>query len=162
MTSLNGPTSLYIEQEPTIFITKEYARGSVMEYIVRCCPLFAFCVQRAGLDDWFNSDDFGCTVFVPCKEYSDLHLNMFIDFIDVQTARMVVFSALLLNCIPVRALVESEFIPTFDKTRYISIGKIDDKILLNKQVVILKEDVLLKNGIIHIVNGVLIDSELSF
>ena len=156
MTSLYGPTSLYTIQEPTIFVEKHYEPSNMMYFIRKHSPLFAQCIQKAGLEDWFNSDECNATCFIPCKEYSNLHLNTFIDNMSIQTARKVVLASTLRNRVLSDTLAQSEYIPALDNVQYIHITKdYCNRLVLNNTITIIEKDILLDNGVIHITNGLL-------
>ncbi len=154
MTSLYAPTSLYTVQKPTFCTEKTYAENSIMDYIWKNSPIFAQCIQTACLEDMFNSLDFNGTCFVPCKLYSDAHLDNFIDNLTIQTARRIVTTNCLKERVDFKALSNSESIPTLDRYTFINImGCKKGMLRLNEHTSILKPDILLNNGIVHITNG---------
>jgi hypothetical protein len=154
MTSLNAPESLYILQEPTIFKEKKYNPNFIMSYVWSKSPVFAHCIQTAGLEDWFNAETFNSTVLIPCKEYSDAYLNYFIENLSVMTARDIVLCSTLPGRISYQTLCNEEYIPTYNKYNELGICE-KDGILLNGQLRVVRPDMEFMNGMIHVINGLI-------
>lgn len=126
-----------------------------MEYIYKRSPIFAFCVQKIGLDDWFDSPCFKSTCFIPCSAYSEQHLEYIMSQIDYQMARNVVMLSLVRGRVTRDFLSTQEYIPTYDKYQDLRVEQVDGDIILNKDIFIVKSDLEFNNGMVHVVNGFL-------
>jgi hypothetical protein len=155
MTSITAPISLYNLCSSAKLQYKEYEKGGVMKYIYDYSPVFAFCVQKLQLDDWFNSPNFNATCFVPIREYSNENLDYIMSHIDYQTARDIVSISLISGRVKRKLLETKELIPTHNKYNSLKISLVDNDVLLNDYIRIVKPDIELTNGIVHLVNGLL-------
>jgi uncharacterized surface protein with fasciclin (FAS1) repeats len=152
MTSFNSPVSIYSLCSETVNRVDQYEPSSVMSYIYRKSPLFALILQRAGLDRWIDAETFNGTVFVPCYEYSSAHIKQF-ENIDRAFARSIVDASVIRGRITGLNLSQMELIPTKGRQQ-ISV-KVCKDILLNEMYSIMKPDIICRNGVIHIINGLI-------
>lgn len=150
MASLTAPVSLYTICSQTITAPKTYARGGVMANLMRVSPLYAWIVQKAGWDDWFDSCSFDGSCLVPNREYSALHLKSFLDRLDCESARALVRASVIPGKITGPLLAEKESVPTLGKS-YLRVARRGPQVLLNN--LVLEKHYCADNGNILILNG---------
>lgn len=140
---------------------KTYPKESVMGYLERHHPKFAFLVKRARLD-WNMADtQFKGTVFVP-REESIVEaeiLNM-----DINTARKIVKYHFMIGLFPKNVLYTSPYqqLQSTVKGSYIW-AMIDARgeMYLNFTTPVLRFDIFLENGIIHHIGNLLFENASS-
>lgn len=152
MTSVYAPTQLYYLEGPTLTVTKKYKRGNAMDYIMRYSPLFAALIQKAGLEDWFDSDEFHSTCFIPCEEYSKKFIEHF-RRADKEMARAIVTASVVPHYASVATLSAEESVPTCNRLSRLRISQEKGRIILNENLRFQRTDILLKNGLIQSLNG---------
>lgn len=150
MTSFTSPISIYNMCGRNVERVQSYRKEGAMNYIYRSSPIFALILQKARMDSWFDAPDFNCTCFIPSYEYSTEHLQYFIDNLDRKTAYDIVKASVILGRMTTDHLSKQEYIPTIGKS-YVNVNGN----LLNEKYVLLKRDILVDNGVIHVINGLI-------
>lgn len=157
MTSTYSSDNVYILEGPTIFKERQYSPFGLMQWIFINSPVFALLLQKCELDIWFDSDNFGNTCFIPCKEYSDQYFDYFQKF-DREDSRKIILSATLKNYVQICDLYGKESIPTFLRSGDILVKEVhivnDDPEIIVDELTIIRSNILFKNGMIHVVNGI--------
>jgi len=136
-------------------IVKTYQEGTVMWYIDKYHPKFAFLVKTARLDWRMDDPQFQGTVFLPLEEsiQEDGILNT-----DPNTAIKTVRYHFMNGLFPRDVLYTSPYQqlqPSMDGNYIMATITDKNEMILNYTTPIIYYDVLLKNGIIHIVSQLL-------
>lgn len=152
MTSLYPTTQSFVLQGPVLMSEKRYTRGNIMYYLFKEYPIFARLVQLAKLDDQLNDALFDGTLFVPCREYLDRYQDYLYSIQDVSVARNVVSASILPNVVQLSVL-ESAVLPTQNKYNPIYVSQVGGECCINGNLFIVKPNLLLNNGIVHVLNG---------
>jgi uncharacterized surface protein with fasciclin (FAS1) repeats len=161
MTSLQGTFEFFNNefcQPNRVFdvqpLIETYAEQSVMWYINKFHPKYAYLIKRARLDQIMSDPQFNGTVFVPLEKSineSEL-LNM-----DINTARKIVKYQFMAGLFPKNVLMTSKYqqLQSTIKGSYIWAEIVQDQMFLNFTTPILFFDINMKNGIIHVINNLL-------
>ena len=136
-------------------IMGKYPKNSVMWYIDKYHPKFAFIVKKAQMDMRMGDPQFLGTVFLPVEESidEDSMLNM-----DVNTANKIVRYTYMRGLFPRNVLYSSPYqqLQSSMDGSYIWATITDKNIMvLNYTTPVLHWDIVLDNGVIHVVGGVL-------
>lgn len=140
MTSLYSLDNPYYLETPITTRIDSYRVGSVMNYIYKHCPVFAYCLQKTNLDEWVNSADFNSTCFVPTEFYSKKYYHYFCS-IDYDSARKLLLTNIIREKVPQTDFYQQEYIPNYNKG-YIRPEKVS--IISSAE---------LDNGIVHLINN---------
>jgi len=127
---------------------KTYPSDSVMAFLQKNFPLFAFLVQRARLDWQFADPSFRGTVWVP------QHLDAsWVWSADIDTARRAVKYHLMIGFFPKNVLFTSPYqeLNTSIKGQTIrAVIQGPDTLLLNDRTIVTQFDIWRANGIVHV------------
>ena len=152
MTSLFPITQSFYLQDNIDVTIKQYHNSRIMYFLYTSSPLMAFIAQRAGLDDWLDSEMFKGTIFIPDQTYCKLYLSYFQKHLDRLTARRIIESAVVDAVVTTDQLAQYDWIPTH--SRYNRIHVQAEPLLLN-DVCMVRPNLLFENGLVHIVNGLI-------
>lgn len=140
---------------------KKYDQNSIMGVIDNTIYFskFKYIVKKAMMDDILGSQQSNFTLFIP----SDLGLeNKNLDDIDVGSARQIVKSCMLNRKIPSELLEDSpsSFFKTNDPYNRLFVRNIGGMTYINDDIKIIHKDIITGNGIIHIIDKLLIPKYL--
>jgi len=161
MVSLQGTFEFYDDkfcQPNNVFrvnpIIQSYSIESVMWYINKFHPKFAYLIKLARLDQIMADSQFHGTVFAPLeKSLNEAQLlNM-----DINTARKIVKYHFMMGLFTKAVLYTSNYqqLQSTIKGSYIWAEIVNQEMFLNFTTPILHFDIFLNNGIIHIINNLL-------
>ena len=118
--------------------------------------IFKFMVNRANLESFFNLSQADFTIFVPSDSelLSKVDKNIFTNM-DILTARAIVKTCMLNNRISSEVLEDSPaaYYYTTEPSNRLFITNINGETFLNNNVKIIKKDIVLSNGIVHVIDG---------
>jgi|688.fasta_scaffold1296107_1 hypothetical protein len=159
MVSIQPIANSYVPETESCFLlpkTKTYRKGSVMSVLVSQSPLYAYLAQVGNLDDDLDSPEFNGTCFAPCKEYSKRYYHLFFNNIDHLRARNLVLSSLLRAPMYKKDLAKNQIIPTLFRYSSICVNPYTDSGCLNiNNMPIINGDLTCKNGVLHILSGLI-------
>jgi hypothetical protein len=154
MTNVTAPSSCYLPSNSLNLQVKEYPKGTVMDYINNKCPIFAQCVTRAHLEDWFAASSFQSTCFVPCEEYNKRYYAHFRDNPpSIDNARHSALSSTIRNLVSWADLTRSEVIPTYGDF-VMQCASVGNSVRVSGYTVLATLE--FTNGIVHIINGLVV------
>ena len=144
------------------FPTKEPCPGTIWAMLVSDPRFtrFRYIVEKAGMQSFFNDPLANYTVFVAAdsslNKYEDVISNM-----DTLTCRRTLQNSVVRRRLPSEVLKDSPMyylytFPSGYSTERINIQNLEGKTLVNGGTCVLEWDILLKNGIVHIVDGLLV------
>ena len=121
--------------------------------------IFKFMVYRARLESFLNSIQANFTIFIPSDKHllrkvdKDIFTNM-----DILTARSIVKTSMLNDRISSEVLGDSPaaYYYTTEPSNRLFITNINGDTIINDYIKIIKKDVLLSNGIVHVIDGLII------
>jgi len=136
-------------------VVKTYPENTVMWYLDQFHPRFAMIVKKSRLDWQMADAQFRGTLFLPLDRTIDENavLNM-----DANTARKIVKYHMMTGFFPRNVLYTSQFqqlqttIKGYSIQAYVSD---QNKMILNLNTPIIYFDILLTNGVIHIITNLL-------
>lgn len=137
-------------------LIKTYPEHSVMWYLERFHPKYAFIVKLARLDWQMADASFRGTLFVPLED--SLNENEILQM-DISTARRIVKYQFMVGLFPKDVLYTSPYqqLQSTIKGAYITASiQRPGEMVLNYTTPIVFYDILLTNGIIHIISKMLI------
>jgi len=145
---------------PSVKEKEKYFSKSIMENISTNIDFkkFLYIVKLAKLENLLNSQDRDFTLFVPSDKYiSDISEDFFINM-DYYTARQIVRSSMIENRIPAELLEDNPacYFKTKDPFNTLFVSNVSGKTYLNKKIQIIGKDIILSNGIIHLIDGLVI------
>lgn len=138
---------------------KQYCPNSIMD-IINTNPDFTkfyYMVKLAKLERVLNDKQANCSLFVPSdKAIAKLGESIFINM-DSATARHIVNSSILDKRITSELLEDSKtsYFITKDPINKLFISNIYDNIYINNDIKVIQKDILLSNGIIHVIDGLI-------
>jgi uncharacterized surface protein with fasciclin (FAS1) repeats len=143
---------------PVPAIKESYPENSVMWYINKFHPKFAFLIKRARLDRQMGDPEFNGTVFLPLEDsiLEDDIVNM-----DTNTARKIVKYHFMMGFFPKNVLFTSPYqqLQSTMKGSFIwAQMPTPDSMLLNFSTPIVYYDIKMVNGIIHIIHNLLFEN----
>ena len=116
-------------------------------------------IERANLQSFFNLSQADFTVFIPSDKelLKRINKNIFTNM-DILTARSIVKTCILNDRISSEVLEDSPaaYYYTTDEANRLFITNINNETFLNNNVKIIKKDILLSNGIVHVIDGLII------
>jgi uncharacterized surface protein with fasciclin (FAS1) repeats len=135
---------------------KQYDSNSIMGVInnTKYFSKFKNIVKKAMMDDILGSQQANFTLFIP----TDLGIrNKNLDNIDVGTARQIVKSCMLNRKITSELLEDSptSFFITNDSYNRIFVRNINGITYINDDIKIIHKDIIIGNGIIHVIDKLL-------
>jgi len=135
-----------------------YPKDSIMYYLEQYHPKFAFIAKKAKMDWYLASESLRSTLFLPTDESisESILLNL-----DINTSRRIIKYHLMSGLFPSYVLKTSPYQELFTTIKGSSITWImysDSEIYLNNQIPILSMDHYYNNGIIHIIQEMMIYS----
>ena len=140
--------------------------GTMYEYLVKSGNFTKFnkIIRRANIIEKLNEPQNNCTLFAPSDNYLTNIREEFFDTIDVGMARQI-FDASVIDRKITKNLITSSPVSYYytrnDKMRMYVIN-IDDITKINNSVKIIKYDINVNNGLIHIIDGLIIPNEEHF
>ena len=116
--------------------------------------LFYYTLKKAGLEGIYDALQANCTLFVPADRF--LNPDIFIN-IDRNTARTLINSSTLDRFIPSELLEDSpaSFYLTRNPYNKLFISNLSGQTYINNCIRVVQKDIMCKNGIIHVVDGLL-------
>jgi uncharacterized surface protein with fasciclin (FAS1) repeats len=122
--------------------------------------LFLYMVRIAKLQDFLNLLQANFTIFIPSNKELLKHINQnyFINM-DPNTAWSIVKSSIIKYRLPSEILEDSpsSFFYTYDDySSRLFITNISGKTYINNSIKVIKKDILANNGIIHIIDGLIV------
>lgn len=121
--------------------------------------IFKFMVHRSKLNSFFNLSQADFTVFIPSdKELLKRMDESIFTNMDILTARSIVKSCMLNNRISSEVLEDSPaaYYYTTEPSNRLFITNLNGNTIINNNIKIIKKDILLKNGIVHVIDGLVI------
>lgn len=129
--------------------------------IIRTNPDFStfnFMLERACMTDIFNLTQANFTVFIP----SDIALSKYISEdvftnMDILTARSILKASILNERISSEILKDcpSAYYMTLDPSNRMYVSNINNETYINSEVKVIEWDITAKNGIIHVIDGLI-------
>ena len=119
---------------------------------------YKYMIHLAQLENMFSSLQAEFTIFIPSDKYiEELGENIFINM-DSSTARHIIKSTMIDKKIPSELLQDSPvfYLKTKDPPNNLFITNISDNIYINNDVKIIEKDIITKNGIIHVIDKMII------
>lgn len=144
---------------PSLPSDKQYCPNSIMDIINTNTDFtkFYYMVKLAKLEGVLNNKQANFTLFVPSdKAIAKLGESMFINM-DSATARHIVKSSTLDKRITSELLQDSKasYFVTKDPVNKLFISNNYDNIYINNDIQVIQKDILLSNGIIHVIDGLI-------
>ena len=138
---------------------EQYFPNSIMENLRTNLNFtkFLYIVRLAKLEKLLNSPEREFTLFVPSdKDISDINEDLFINM-DYPTAQHIVRSSMLENRITSDILEDNPacYFTTKDPINKLFVTNVDGKTYINKKIQVIDKDIILSNGIIHVVDKLL-------
>ena len=141
-------------------VEKKYYEDSIMDILDKNkdFSIFSLIVKRANLEHMLNdiySEYNNFTLFVPTDKYLSYIPMCYLVNLDPNISRKLVLSSILDNKIPIELLETciSLFVPTKQQNCDLYINKRDDnKVYINNSKIV-DNEIICKNGIIHIVDN---------
>jgi len=119
---------------------------------------FNFMVRRAGLEEFLNSPQANFTIFIPSdKALQFINADIFTNM-DILTARKIVKTSMLYEKIPAKILEDSPaaYYYTTDTVNRLFITNINGVTYINNNIKIIEKDIILNNGLIHVIDNLII------
>jgi uncharacterized surface protein with fasciclin (FAS1) repeats len=149
------------------FPVQEPIKGSILGVIVSIPEFskFRYIIHRALLDDFFNAPQADCTVFVPTNSAienyitDDVLVNM-----DVYTARKIVKNAYVEKRLSSEVLKDSpisHLYLTTDPIDRLTIMNVQNETFINGGVKVLLWDLPANNGIIHVIDNLILPYDMT-
>jgi transforming growth factor-beta-induced protein len=123
---------------------------------------FLYMVERAEMGGMFDSFESDFTLFVPSNAYLEgKYSEEYFTNMDRYTAIQIVRYHMLNGIIPTAALRTARLmkINTYQPGYTILVKNLNDQLILNECIKVVRPDVPVKGGLIHIIDGILLPSE---
>jgi hypothetical protein len=147
-TDLRGKT-------PTVCVKK----GTLYDFINSSSNYSKFkkIIEKAGMIGQLNDEEANFTMLIPTD---DKIPDNFINQLDIGLAKQIFKASTLNNKISGKLLKSSpvSYFSTLNTQMRLYVTNINEKTILNNCVEVVKFDTILKNGIIHIISGLIIPS----
>ncbi len=122
--------------------------GTILDYVAKKLPYFLEIIKQAGRLSLYNSNQRRYTLFVPNTIPTDFNIdiNSAINILKMSTIRGKIMTNMFKN---------NQILYTMNDKNNLMVNRLNDEILIENRK-LLFGDIECENGVIHIINGILV------